>query len=161
MPIAAVTGRAEIMDSAHVGGIGGTFGGNPVACAAAIETLDIIRQPAFLAHARRLGDVMRDAMNGWKANSSIVGDVRGLGPMMLVEFVRDRESKEPSAPEQTLQIARRAVAGGVVIMRAGLYSNCLRFLPPLVMPEDMLSEALDVVGLAIEHVSQSAAGARA
>ena len=161
MPIGAVTGRAEIMDSAHVGGIGGTFGGNPVACAAALATLAIIRQPAFLAHARRLGDVMRDAMNGWKANSPIVGDVRGLGPMMLVEFVRDRDSREPAAPDQTLRIARRAVAGGVIIMRAGLYSNCLRLLPPLVMPEDMLREGLDVVGRAIEHISQSDAGVRA
>ena len=161
MPIGAVTGRAEIMDSAHVGGIGGTFGGNPVACAAALATLAIIRQPAFLAHARRLGDVMRDAMNGWKANSPIVGDVRGLGPMMLVEFVRDRDSREPAAPDQTLRIARRAAAGGVIIMRAGLYSNCLRLLPPLVMPEDMLREGLDVVGRAIEHISQSDAGVRA
>jgi 4-aminobutyrate aminotransferase/(S)-3-amino-2-methylpropionate transaminase len=160
MPIGAVTGRAEIMDSAHLGGIGGTFGGNPVACAAAIAAIDIIRQPGFLAHASRLGDVMRDAMNGWKANSPIVGDVRGLGPMMLVEFVRDRDSKEPSAPEQILRIARRAVAGGVIIMRAGLYSNCLRLLPPLIMPEDMLREGLDVVGRAIEHVCQSDAGAR-
>ena len=68
MPIAAVTGRAEIMDAAHLGGIGGTYGGSPVACAAAIEAVEIIRQPEFLAHARRLGDVMREVMNGWKAS---------------------------------------------------------------------------------------------
>ncbi len=161
MPIAAVTGRAEIMDSAHLGGIGGTYGGSPVACAAAIEALNIIRQPDFLAHARRLGDVMRDAMNGWKVKFPIVGDVRGLGPMMLAEFVRDRDAKEPATPEQTLQIARQAVADGVVIMRAGLYSNCIRLLPPLVMPEDMLREGLDVVGRAIEVVSTRHAGAPA
>ena len=156
MPIAAVTGRAEIMDSAHLGGIGGTYGGSPVACAAAIEALNIMRKPDFLAHARRLGDVMRGAMNAWKATCPIVGDVRGLGPMMLVEFVRDRDSKEPAPPEQTLQIARRAVADGVVIMRAGLYSNCIRLLPPLVMPEDMLREGLDVIGRAIEVVTRHA-----
>ena len=75
--------------------------------------------------------------------------------MMLAELVRDRDSKEPASPEQTLQIARRAVADGVVIMRAGLYSNCIRLLPPLVMPEDMLREGLDVIGRAIEAVSSS------
>jgi 4-aminobutyrate aminotransferase / (S)-3-amino-2-methylpropionate transaminase / 5-aminovalerate transaminase len=161
MPVAAVTGRAEIMDSAHLGGIGGTYGGSPVACAAAIEALNIIRQPDFLAHARDLGDVMRDVMDGWKATYPIVGDVRGLGPMMLAEFVRDRHSKEPATAEQTLQIARQAVTDGVVIMRAGLYSNCLRLLPPLVMPEDMLREGLAVVGRAIEAVSLRHAGAPA
>ena len=156
MPIAAVTGRAEIMDSAHLGGVGSTYGGGPVVCAAAIETLNIIRQPAFLAQSRRLGDVMREVMEQWRATSAIVGDIRGLGPMMLVEFVRDRESKEPAPPQQVLQIVRRAVAEGVVVMRAGLYSNCVRLLPPLTMPEEMLREGLDVLGRAIEFVQHDA-----
>jgi 4-aminobutyrate aminotransferase/(S)-3-amino-2-methylpropionate transaminase len=153
MPIGAVTGRAEIMDSAHLGGVGGTYGGSPVACAAAIAAVSIIRQPEFLAHARHLGDVMRDVMNGWKAAFPMVGDVRGLGPMMLAEFVRDRDSKAPATPEETLQIVRQAVANGVVVMRAGLYSNCVRLLPPLTMPEDMLREGLDALGRAIEVVT--------
>src|SRR5262245_52344249 len=93
MPIAAVTGRAEILDSAHLGGVGGTYGGSPVACAAAIAAIDIIRQPEFLAHAPHLGDVMREVLTGWSRTFPVVGDVRGLGPMMLVEFVRDRASK--------------------------------------------------------------------
>jgi 4-aminobutyrate aminotransferase / (S)-3-amino-2-methylpropionate transaminase / 5-aminovalerate transaminase len=159
MPIAAVTGRAEIMDAAHLGGIGSTYGGSPVACAAAIEAVNMIRQPAFLAHARRLGDVMREVMNGWKATWPVVGDVRGLGPMMLAEFVRDRETKEPSTPDETLQIVRQAVANGVVVMRAGLYSNGVRLLPPLTMPEDMLREGLSVIGTAIETVSSRFAAA--
>jgi 4-aminobutyrate aminotransferase/(S)-3-amino-2-methylpropionate transaminase len=158
MPIAAVTGRAEIMDSAHLGGIGSTYGGSPLACAAAIEAVGIIRQPGFLAHARRLGDVMRDVMHAWKVKWPIVGDVRGLGPMMVAEFVRDRTSKEPVTPEETLQIVRQAVAQGVVLMRAGLYSNCIRLLPPLVMPEDMLREGLDAVGTAIEIAAVRHAG---
>jgi 4-aminobutyrate aminotransferase / (S)-3-amino-2-methylpropionate transaminase / 5-aminovalerate transaminase len=161
MPIAAVTGRAEILDAAQLGGVGGTYGGSPVACAAAIEALTIMRRPEFLAHARRLGDVMRDEMTRWAARFPVVGDVRGLGPMMLVEFVRDRRSKEPIAPEQTLQIVREAVSGGVVVMRAGLYSNCVRLLPPLVMPEDMLREGLAVVGRAIESVCVTHVGAPA
>ena len=153
MPIAAVTGRAEILDAAHLGGIGGTYGGSPVACAAAIEAVNIIRQPAFLAHARRLGDVMREVMEGWKERWPIVGDVRGLGPMMLAEFVQDRVAKCPASPETTLKIVREAVSHGVVVMRAGLYSNCVRLLPPLNMPEDMLREGLGVLGQAVESAA--------
>src|SRR5204863_3466064 len=114
MPIAAVTGRAEIMDSAHLGGVGGTYGGSPVACAAAIETVTMIRQPDFLAHARRLGEVMDEVLSRWKGEFSMVGDVRGLGPMKLVEFVTDRETKEPVAPDEVLLTARHAVANGVI-----------------------------------------------
>jgi 4-aminobutyrate aminotransferase/(S)-3-amino-2-methylpropionate transaminase len=150
MPIGAVTGRAEILDSAHLGGIGGTYGGSPVACAAAIEAVNIIRQPEFLAHARRLGDVMREVMQTWQSHFPIVGDVRGLGPMMLAEFVKSRASKEPATPEDTLKIVRQAVANGVVVMRAGLFSNCVRLLPPLTTPEDTLREGLDALGRAIE-----------
>ena len=152
MPIAAVTGRAEIMDAAHLGGIGGTYGGSPLACAAALEAVRMIREPAFLAHAARLGDVMREIMHDWKTRWPLVGDVRGLGPMMLVEFVRDRDTKEPASPDDTLQVVRQAVANGTIVMRAGMYSNCVRFLPPLNMPEDMLREALGAVGRAIESV---------
>jgi len=159
MPIAAVTGRAEILDAAHLGGIGGTYGGSPVACAAAIEAVSIISRPEFLAHARQLGNVMRDVMGGWQAKFPVVGDIRGLGPMMLAEFVADRESKQPLPADRTLRIVREAVAGGVLVMRAGLYSNCVRLLPPLVMPEDMLREGLDVVGRAIEVASIQHAGA--
>jgi 4-aminobutyrate aminotransferase/(S)-3-amino-2-methylpropionate transaminase len=154
MPISAVTGRAEIMDAAHAGGVGGTFGGSPVSCVAAIEAINIIRRPAFLAHARRLGEVMRDVMTAWQAQWPIVGDVRGLGPMMLVEFVRSRDGKEPLSPDETLQVVRHAVANGVVVMRAGLHSNCVRLLPPLTMKEDMLREGLTALADAIQTVSR-------
>ena len=153
MPIGAVTGRADVMDSAHPGGVGGTYGGNPVACAAALAAVEMIRQPAFLAHARHLGDVMREVMTGWQRDYPIVGDVRGLGPMMLVEFVKDQQSKTPAAPEDTLAIVKHTVASGVVLMRAGLYSNGVRLLPPLTMPEDMLREALGALNGAIHTVS--------
>jgi 4-aminobutyrate aminotransferase/(S)-3-amino-2-methylpropionate transaminase len=89
----------------------------------------------------------------------VVGDVRGLGPMMLVEFVRDRETKEPATPDDTLKIVRQTVANGVVVMRAGLFSNCVRLLPPLTMPEDMLREGLAALGHAIEVVSNRHAAA--
>jgi len=159
MPIGAVTGRAEIMDSAHLGGVGSTYGGSPVACAAALEALKIIRTPEFLAHANRLGAVMREILENWKARWPIVGDVRGLGPMMLVELVSSRETKAPLAPDDTLRIIRRSVANGVLLIRAGLFSNCIRFLPPLNMPEDMLREGLDAVARSIETTVTESAGA--
>lgn len=151
LPISAVTGRAEILDSAHPGGVGGTYGGSPLACAAAIWAVETIRQPSFLAHAERLGGVMRDVLGSWMEHCPLVGDVRGLGPMMLVELVRRRETRE-SAPEETLAVIRRAVQGGVLVMRAGLYSNCIRLLPPLVITEEQLREGLTVLGGALAQV---------
>ena len=94
---------------------------------------------------------MRETMDGWKARMPIVGDVRGLGPMMLVELVSDRDDEGAGAPDETLQIVRQAVANGVIVMRAGLYSNGIRLLPPLTMPEDMLREGLDALGRAIDE----------
>ena len=154
MPIAAVTGRAEILDSAHLGGIGGTYGGSPVACAAAIEAIDMIRQPEFLAHAARLGDVIATSSAAGKTRWPIVGDVRGPGPDDGGR-VRgsDAESRRPAAPEQTLAIVRKAVGNGVIVMRAGLFSNCVRLLPPLTMPEDMLREGLSALGSAVQSAA--------
>jgi 4-aminobutyrate aminotransferase/(S)-3-amino-2-methylpropionate transaminase len=105
---------------------------------------------------------MRETMEGWKTAWPIVGDVRGLGPMLLVEFVADRETKTPLTAAQVVGIVRYAAAHGVMLMRAGLFSNCIRFLPPLDIPLDMVREALDVVGQAIaaaaeEHEAQSKA----
>jgi 4-aminobutyrate aminotransferase/(S)-3-amino-2-methylpropionate transaminase len=98
-------------------------------------------------------------MTGWQDQWPLVGDVRGLGPMMLAEFVRDRHTKEPVTPDETLRIVRQAVANGVVVMRAGLFSNGLRLLPPLTMPETMLREGLDGIGRAIGTVSERLAAA--
>ena len=151
MPISATTGRAEIMDAAHVGGVGGTYGGSPLACVAAIEAVNLIRTPAFLAHARHLGEVLRGELERWQATSQLIGDVRGQGPMLVVELVIDRKTKTP-APDHALAAIRRTVAGGVILIRAGLYSNCIRFMPPLSIAEDELREALAVVGEAIRHV---------
>lgn len=162
MPVSAVTGRAEILDSAHLGGVGGTYGGSPVACAAAIEALETIRTPAFLAHANRVGEVLREVLGSWKGKHALVGDVRGLGPMMLVEFVRDHSTREP-APEETLAVIRKTVQRGVIAMRAGLFSNCIRFLPPLVITEAELREALGVMEAALAEVEAArpaGAGAR-
>lgn len=152
MPISAVTGRAEIMDAPHLGGVGGTYGGNPLACVAAIEAVEIIRQPEFLARVTRIGSIMREVMCGWMDKVELIGDVRGLGSMMLVEFVKDRLSKEP-APAETLQIIKLAVSRGVVLIRAGLYSNGIRLLPPLVISDEQLYEGLNILGGAIQEVT--------
>jgi len=156
MPISATTGRAEIMDAPHPGGVGGTYGGSPLACVAAIEAVQMIREPAFLEHARRIGDTMRRELERMQATSKLVGDVRGLGPMLLVELVTDRAAKTP-APGHALAVIKRSVAAGVVLIRAGLYSNCVRFMPPLTITEDQVLEALAVVGESIRHVEEHGA----
>lgn len=153
MPISAVTGRADIMDAAHLGGVGGTYGGAPVACAAAISAIEMIRQPAFLQRAQEVGDSMRRTMLGWQEQCKLVGDVRGLGAMMLFELVLDRVGKEPAAA-QTLAVIKRAVANGLLLIRAGLYSNCVRLLPPLVISDEELEEGMNVLGQALMGVNR-------
>jgi 4-aminobutyrate aminotransferase/(S)-3-amino-2-methylpropionate transaminase len=148
LPISAVTGRAEIMDAAHLGGLGGTYGGTPLASVAALESVNIVRQPQFLRRSEAIGAMLRKTLQGWKDEFPIVGDVRGLGPMMAIELVRDRATKEP-AREETLEIIRRAVGKGLILIRAGLYSNCIRFLPPLVIDDEQLQEGLSILETAI------------
>jgi 4-aminobutyrate aminotransferase / (S)-3-amino-2-methylpropionate transaminase / 5-aminovalerate transaminase len=160
MPISATTGRAEIMDATHTGGMGGTYGGNPVTCVAAIAAIDMMRQPAFLARAERIGTMLRETLDGWKARHPIIGDVRGLGSMMLIELVKDRDTREP-APDETLAIIKGAFQHGVIAMRAGLFTNGIRFLPPLTITDDQLREGLDVIEQALTEVEQRAGlGAR-
>lgn len=144
MPLSAVTGRAEIMDGPHPGGLGGTYSGNPLACAAAIEAIQIIRQPEFLARAQAVGERFRYHLRALQEEVSLVGDVRGLGPMILMELVTDREEKTPAAAE-TLEVVGEALRRGLVLMRAGIFSNCIRFLPPLNISDDLIDEGMGVV----------------
>jgi len=148
MPISATVGKAEIMDAVHLGGIGGTYGGAPVTCVAAIEVIKEMTSPGFMKQAEKIGDMIASRLEEWKTKYSIVGDVRGLGAMRLVEFVKDRKAKTPD-PDLTLRILKDAVTHGIVLIRAGLYSNCIRLLPPLVITEDQLNEGLDVLEAAI------------
>jgi 4-aminobutyrate aminotransferase / (S)-3-amino-2-methylpropionate transaminase / 5-aminovalerate transaminase len=153
MPIAAVTGRADIMDSVHLGGIGGTYSGSPVACAAAIEAVKMISSHEFLAKTNRVGEQTRKTLERWKKEYALVGDCRGIGAMRLVEFVKDKKSKTPD-PDLTLEIIRDAVAHGIILIRAGLYSNCIRLLPPLVITKDQLTEGLQVLEDAIRRAHE-------
>jgi 4-aminobutyrate aminotransferase / (S)-3-amino-2-methylpropionate transaminase / 5-aminovalerate transaminase len=150
MPISAVTGKAEIMDAPHLGGVGGTYGGSPVACVAAIEAIKILNSPAFLQRVHEVGEIIRTTLEGWKEKYKLVGDVRGIGAMRLVEFVKDRDSKEPDA-DATLEIIKDAVAHGLIMIRAGLFSNCIRLLPPIVITDEQLKEGLQVLEDAIKR----------
>jgi len=151
MPISAITGRADIMDATHVGGMGGTYGGNPLTCVAAIAAIETMRQPAFLARVERIGAMLRETLEGWKTRHPLIGDVRGLGSMLLIELVKDRTTKEP-APDETLAILKAACRKGVIAMRAGLFTNGIRFLPPLVITDDQLREGLGVIEQALTDV---------
>jgi 4-aminobutyrate aminotransferase/(S)-3-amino-2-methylpropionate transaminase len=152
-PIAALVGKAEILDAPHLGGVGGTYSGSPVACAAAIEAVKIISSPVFLAKAQNIGEQIRKRLETWKNRYPLVGDVRGLGAMRLVEFVKDKTSKEPD-PDLTLEIIKDAVAHGILLIRAGLYSNCIRLLPPLVITKNQLNEGLGVLEAAIKRAHE-------
>lgn len=155
LPIAAVTGKAEVMDAAHFGGVGGTYGGSPVSCAAALAAVEQINTPAFLQRSVELGQRMHNRLLDWKEKFEIIGDARGLGAMQLVELVLDRKTKAP-APNETLAIIQQATARGLLLIRAGLYSNCIRFLPPLVITDTQVDEAFDVLESAIAEVSVAA-----
>jgi 4-aminobutyrate aminotransferase/(S)-3-amino-2-methylpropionate transaminase len=143
MPLAAVTGRAEMMDAPHPGGLGGTYSGNPLACAAAIEAIRMIREPAFLARAQQVGERIRARLLALQRETPLVGDVRGLGPMIVMELVTDADRTPATA--LVPQIVAEAMRRGVICMRAGIYTNCIRFLPPLNITDDQLDEALEVV----------------
>lgn len=151
MPLAAVTGKAEIMDGPHPGGLGGTYSGNPLACVAAVETIKMIREPAFLERATQVGARIREHLLDCQAEIPLIGDVRGLGPMMLMELVKDRDLKTP-APDETLQVTNECFKRGLVAIRAGLFSNCIRFLPPLNISDEQIDEGMAVIGEALRTV---------
>lgn len=144
MPISAVTGRAEIMDSPHVGGAGSTYGGNPLSCVAAIESIKILESPGFLDQAKNVERVIRETFEPLQKEVPVLGDVRGVGGMMAIEFVKDSKTKEPW-PEFAMECIKLSSKQGVILIRAGLYTNCIRFLPALDIPEDMLREALGIL----------------
>jgi 4-aminobutyrate aminotransferase/(S)-3-amino-2-methylpropionate transaminase len=157
MPISAVTGRAEIMDAPAEGGIGGTYGGNPVACAAALAVVDRFEKDggALIARASALGGVLRDRLLAWKGRFPVIGDVRGLGPMLGMELVKDRNTKEPDKTT-TAALVRYAYEHGVVLLSAGTYGNVVRFLPPLTITDDELAEGLAVVEQGLASLSAGA-----
>jgi len=154
LPLAAVTGRADILEAAHVGGLGGTYGGNPLACAAALAVLDVMESEQIPALAARTGERIRLRFCQWAARHSCIGDVRGLGAMIGMELVRDPASKTPDKT-LTASLQSAALQRGVILLSAGTYGNVVRVLAPLNTPAEILEEGLDAVEGALESVAAS------
>lgn len=149
LPISAVVGKAEIMDAPHPGGLGGTYSASPLACAAALAAVRQISEPAFLARARELGERLRARLLAIQVEDERVGDVRGLGPMLAIEFVADRGSKAPLGAPTVTQITAEALRRGLIVLRSGLYSNCIRLLPPLTLSDAEADEGMAVLAEAV------------
>jgi len=148
MPIAAVTGRAEIMDASHPGGLGGTFGGNPVCCAAVIAVFDEVHKRDLLGEAKRIEKTMKPALEALQAKHAVIADVRGIGAMLAVEF-QDPSTHKP-APEVAKAVQAYALEKGVLILTAGTFGNVLRFLPAVVITDEQIMEAVAVLDEAIQ-----------
>ena len=150
LPLSAVTGKAEIMDASHVGGLGGTYGGNPIACAAALATIETIELDGLCDRAKRIEAVMKDKLGHLQADDDRIGDVRGRGAMIAVELVKSGTS-EPD-PELTKALAGKAHAQGVLVLTCGTFGNILRFLPPLTISDELLLEGLDVLAQILKEI---------
>jgi 4-aminobutyrate aminotransferase/(S)-3-amino-2-methylpropionate transaminase len=143
LPLAAVTARAEIMDSSHVGGLGGTYGGNPIACAAALGAMEAIREGKLVDRARDIGKILNEHLTAMAAKYSVIGEVRGRGAMQAIEIVV-AGSKDPN-PAAMATVIKYCQVRGVLILTAGTYGNVIRFLPPLVISDELLKDALGVL----------------
>ena len=145
LPISAVTGRAELMDSVHVGGLGGTYGGNPVAAAAALAVLAKIEAEGLLERSRAVGETIEGRLRSFEKRFGAVGDVRGRGAMRAMELVADRATKEPLDGATMNALARSALERGLIILTAGTYGNVVRLLPPITIDDGLLEEGLDLL----------------
>jgi 4-aminobutyrate aminotransferase/(S)-3-amino-2-methylpropionate transaminase len=151
LPLSAVTGRAEIMDAPHAGGLGGTYGGNPLACAAALAVVETIEREQLVARAAVMGETMISRLTAIAAGDPRIGDVRGRGAMVAIELVKPG-TIEPDA-DLTKRVAAAAHAQGLVVLTCGTYGNVLRFLPPLSMPDHLLNEGLDILAAAFAEIA--------
>jgi 4-aminobutyrate aminotransferase / (S)-3-amino-2-methylpropionate transaminase / 5-aminovalerate transaminase len=153
MPLSAVVGKQEIMNSVHPFGVGGTYGGNPVSCRAALAVLEVFEEEDMLGKANALGTKLRKRFDGWKSQYEIIGDVRGLGAMMALELVNDRETKEPAAE------AAKALTGfcrekGLVLLSCGTYGNVIRVLMPFVITDEQLDKGLSIMEEGLASISR-------
>jgi len=151
LPLAAVTGRSEIMDAPDVGGLGGTFAGNPLSCAAARAVLDVFERGDLLSRADSLGARFQKRAQEWKTRFEIIGEVRGLGAMRAIELVKSRATREP-APDETKRISQYCYEHGLITITAGTYGNVIRLLVPLVITDEQTDEGLDVLESALVAV---------
>ncbi|MEM4642412.1 MAG: aspartate aminotransferase family protein [Candidatus Caldarchaeum sp.] len=153
LPLSAVAGKASLMDNMPPGSLGSTFGGNPVACAAAVKVFEIMKRDDLAGRAMRLGELIAERLGEFFERFELVGDVRGLGVMRAFELVKDRRSKEPAVKE-TSMILEHARRRGLLLLKAGLYSNVVRLHPPLTIEEELLYKGLDTVEECLKEVSK-------
>jgi 4-aminobutyrate aminotransferase/(S)-3-amino-2-methylpropionate transaminase len=144
MPLSAVVGKQEIMDTPHTGGLGGTYGGNPVCCTAALAVLEVFQEEKILEKAVALGKKLRQRLDAWQQTFEFIGEVRGLGPMLALELVKDRVTKEPAADEAKA-LVKFAYERGLVLLSCGNFSNVIRLLMPLVISDDQLERGLAIM----------------
>lgn len=151
LPIAGITGSAEILDRVHAGGLGGTFGGNPICCAAALGAIAEVEQGGLVERAQKIGEIFERRLSPLADDVAAVGDVRVIGAMAAVELVSDREHKTPD-PAATSKLLARCHSEGVIVLKAGTFDNVVRLLPPLVIGEDLLNEGLEVFEKALRSL---------
>jgi 4-aminobutyrate aminotransferase/(S)-3-amino-2-methylpropionate transaminase len=144
MPLSAAVGRQEMMDAPHVGGLGGTYGGNPVCCQAALAVLDVFEEENLLTKAEALGKKLRERFDAFQQEFQIIGDVRGKGPMLAMELVKDRETKEPAADEAKA-LVKFSYEKGLILLSCGNFSNVIRTLMPLVITDEQLDRGLAII----------------
>jgi len=149
MVLSAVTGKAEIMDAPHPGGLGGTFAGHPLSCVAGLATFDLIEKNDLVARANVIGDKIKQAFYAMQEKYPIIGDVRGLGAMAAIELVKDRKTKEP-AKQETALVRQKCYQNGLIAIGAGIHGNVIRTLPPLVITDEELDEALSILDEALK-----------
>ncbi|MEO8198892.1 MAG: 4-aminobutyrate--2-oxoglutarate transaminase [Gemmatimonadota bacterium] len=154
LPLAAVTGRADVLDAPQVGGLGGTYGGNPLACAAALAVLDVMEREKIPEHGDRIGRIIRARFNQWATTHQFIGDVRGLGAMIAMEFVTDRATKHPDKT-RTSQFLAEALRRGLILLSAGTYGNVVRILVPLTASDDLIEEGLRVMEASLSAVASA------
>jgi 4-aminobutyrate aminotransferase/(S)-3-amino-2-methylpropionate transaminase len=156
LPLSGVVGKAEIMDAPLPGGLGGTYGGNPLACAAALAVLDAFEEDGLIERASRLGQQLNAGLTELRRKHEAIGEARGLGFMQAIELVTDRDSKQPD-PDRAQRVIDRARQGGLLIIKCGVHRNVIRFLAPLTLSEEDLSRALAILDSALASEGASIA----
>jgi len=151
LPLSCVVARDELMRDTYPGSMGGTYGGNPIACATGLKVLEIIKREKVVEHSAKMGKYIRKRLDEISDKYKVIGEVRGLGPMLAMEFVKDRKSKTPD-PDASSKVIKTCLSNGLMILKAGLYNNCVRLHPPLTIDEEILDSGMDILEAAIKKL---------
>jgi 4-aminobutyrate aminotransferase/(S)-3-amino-2-methylpropionate transaminase len=151
LPLSCVVAKDELMKDTYPGSLGGTYGGNPVACATALKVLEIIGREKIPQQSAKMGVYLRKRLDEFKDNYECVGDVRGLGPMLAMEFVIDKKTKKPD-PDGSSKVIKKCLSKGLMILKAGLYNNCVRLHPPLTTEREILDAGLEILEASIKNI---------